>query len=309
MAWSEPLAAQYNAATTGVGLSSLAEWSTLAVRGRDRAAFLHNMCTGDIRNLPAGGECEAFFTDVKGKIVTHAFVFALPDELLVVGAAGQAATLAVHLDRYIIREDVQLEDASGATSWSLAVGPGAAAVCGGIGGEHPVRSTPGGVLAACRSIWPGGAWAANGAAVVFRDLHAVECGDAVWHALRIESGWPLFGVDFDNSHLPQEVGRNALAINFRKGCYLGQETIARIDALGHVNKQLATVRFGAAVPAGGELFSRGEVVGRISSASYSPRLDAWLALAMVKRGQNAAGDSLECANQTGEVVPTPAVTA
>ena len=71
-------------------------------------------------------------------------------------------------------------------------------------------------------------------------------------AARIEAGMPLFGVDFDDSNLPQEVGRDAEAISFTKGCYLGQETVARIDALGHVNQRIVGVRFsGTEVPAVG----------------------------------------------------------
>ena len=84
-----------------------------------------------------------------------------------------------------------------------------------------------------------------------------------FHALRIEAGTPLFGVDFDDRNFPQEVGRNEQAISFTKGCYLGQETVARIDALGHVNQQLAGVRFaGTNVPdAGSELTHAGKTAG------------------------------------------------
>ena len=84
------------------------------------------MCTSDIRNLPVGGQCEAFLTDVKGKIVGHVVVFAGSEELVLVTVPGQAEKLIAHLDRYIIREDVQLEDLSPITVWSLCVGRGAA---------------------------------------------------------------------------------------------------------------------------------------------------------------------------------------
>jgi folate-binding Fe-S cluster repair protein YgfZ len=103
------------------------------------------------------------------------------------------------------------------------------------------------------------------------------------------------------------VGRDAQAINFRKGCYLGQETVARIDALGHVNKRLCTVRLAGEAMAGDELFAGGESVGRVTSASYSPRFDAWLALAMVRRGHNEPGARLAYRDQFVEVIATPAV--
>ena len=91
----------------------------------------------------------------------------------------------------------------------------------------------------------------------------MACGTAAFDALRIESGTPLFGVDFDEENLPQEVGRDELAISFTKGCYLGQETVARIDALGHVNQQLAGVRFaGPDVPDAKAELTQGGTSGR-----------------------------------------------
>src|SRR5690606_4691273 len=95
----------------------------------DRAAFLHNMCTNHIRDLVPGGGCEAFFTDVKGKVVAHAIVLAGKDEtLLLLLSPGQIERLLPHLDRYIIREDVQLADVTGEQHWMLLVGPQASAL-------------------------------------------------------------------------------------------------------------------------------------------------------------------------------------
>jgi folate-binding protein YgfZ len=120
----------------------------------------------------------------------------------------------------------------------------------------------------------------------------------------MESAWPLWGVDFDDSNLPQEIGRDAAAVSFRKGCYLGQETVARIDALGHVNKQLVQIQFsGEVVPsAGAGLSQEGQLVGRVTSAAWSPRVSAAIALAMVKRGSNKFGSILDCQGVIGQVV-------
>ena len=138
---------------------------------------------------------------------------------------------------------------------------------------------------------------------------AVQCDDRIWNALRIESGWPLFGVDFDGSNLPQEVARDAQAISFRKGCYLGQETIARIDALGHVNKRLATVKFAGdePPPPGAELTADGQPAGHVTSSCWSPKLGRPLALAMIRRGCNDPGAELQYDGQAAKVIPTPAV--
>jgi len=310
MTWSDELRSQYAAATTDAGLIRLPEWSTLAMSGRDRATFLQNMCTNDIKWLAPGDQCEAFLTDVKGKIIGHVVVMATDESLLLVGGPATAETLASHLDRYIIREDVQLDDVSNAFEWSIVAGAAAAATVEQLLRSQAIATTENAnVRGPCGQIWPGGYWIGGPPRMEFHLGQAVVCGEPIWHTLRIESGWPLFGVDFDGSNLPQEVGRDAQAISFRKGCYLGQETIARIDALGHVNKRLCTVRLAGEAAAGDELGAGGDVVGHITSASYSPRLDVWLALAMVRRGHNEPGARLACRNQPADVIPTPAVVA
>jgi folate-binding protein YgfZ len=289
-----------------VGVVRLQDWTSLSVRGADRASFLHNLCTNDVRGLAVGDQCEAFFTDVKGKLIGHVVVFAQDDALALVTVPGQAERLIAHLDRYIIREDVQLVDVSASTEWSLVLGPRSAEVVGSC--------SEGRVVFPCRQLGGMAFWTTNWDTKpegLGHDTRAKPqaVGDAVWHAVRLESGWPLFGVDFDGSNLPQEVGRDDRAISFRKGCYLGQETVARIDALGHVNQRLATVKLAAETAPGDELTVGDKVVGRITSVGYSPRLQAWLGLAMVRRGHNDAGSQLVCRNQAAEVVPTPAVVA
>jgi folate-binding protein YgfZ len=129
--------------------------------------------------------------------------------------------------------------------------------------------------------------------------------------MRLETGTPLYGVDFDDDNLPQEVGRNEQAISFTKGCYLGQETVARIDALGHVNQQLVGVRFdGEAIPTvGTELTSGGAVAGRVTSATYSPLLEAPLAIAMVRHKFLPTGTRLDSANGPCEIVSMPIQTS
>src|SRR5262249_55407670 len=108
------------------------------------------------------------------------------------------------------------------------------------------------------------------------DEPATVCDLDAFDVLRIEAGLPLFGVDFSDANLPQEVGRDDVAISFKKGCYLGQETVARIDALGHVNQRICGVNSaGQTVPERGiELTRDGVGVGHVTSAAFSPRLQA-----------------------------------
>lgn len=302
--------AQYDAAVKRCAVVQLAGWTTIVVRGADRAKFLHNMCTNDVLSLTPGDQCEAFITDVKGKIVGHVVILAVADELILVAVPDQASRLITHLERYIIREDVQLEDATSGVNLSLAIGPDAGDAINDALSDNAEPDAPGTPLfAPCRQIWPGGYWFAVPAGKEFLPEGASSCELATYHAIRVESGWPLFGVDFDQGALPQELGRDSMAIHFRKGCYLGQETIARIDALGHVNRRLATLKVaGDVVPAAAiPIIAEGQEVGAVSSAAWSPRSNAPLALAMLRRGSNGPGTKVLLGDHEAEVINTPAV--
>ena len=277
---------EYQALRTGPAMVGLANWSSVRVTGPDRLTFLHNFCTNDVKRLVPGASCEAFFTNVKGKIVGHGMISCRSDELVIVGAPGQAARIIEHLERYIIREDVQLADDTaarnyvlisncatdrqGAISWDL-VGNGAGTILEGTSEEADALQS---------------------------DLAKQGCvtiREQVFEAARIESGFPLFGIDFSEENLPQEVGRDHEAISFTKGCYLGQETVARIDAMGHVNQKIAGFRFfGSEVPeCGTEITLQGRVVGGVTSTTFSPKFGGPLALGMLRREANSPGTQLQ----------------
>ena len=143
---------------------------------------------------------------------------------------------------------------------------------------------------------------------MLRQAGARPCGSEAVEIARIEAGTPLFGRDITDANLPQEIARDARAISFVKGCYIGQETVARLDALGHVNRTLAGVRFAATdVPASGTELTddSGKVAGRVTSATFSPTLGAPLALAFVRRETNTPGSKLTSAVGPAEVVQLP----
>ncbi len=288
--------ADNHALTTACGVISLIDWTQVQLTGKDRVTFLHNMCSNDIRRLEPGHSCEAFCTDVKGKILAHVLVMAAADRLQLLTVPGQAEHIIKHLDRYIIREDVQLADVAADHTWNYVVGPRAANV-----------SVTADLVVKCDLLWPGGflVRTANAASHSFEALPIVDTGSPAWTALRVESGWPLFGTDFDESHLPQEIDRNRQAISFTKGCYLGQETIARIDALGHVNKKLVLVKFAGAqlLSVGMKLTSGGQEVGAVTTSTWSPQFAGPTALAFVRRSSNDVGTKLQSAAGQAEVVP------
>jgi folate-binding protein YgfZ len=304
---------QYDVLRNRGGIVELMNWSRVTVAGADRVKFLNNFCTNDIRLLQPGDCCEAFFTNVKGKIVGHGLVVCRTDELVILGVPGQQTRLASHLERYVIREDVRLHDTTSDRGLILLAGGDAAGLR-----LDEFRSTDGLESIGLDVV----NWNLVGStfAVVLDfpseealRIHAMlrDCGFALageaFDSARIEAGVPLFMVDFDEDSFPQEVNRDRQAISFTKGCYLGQETVARIDALGHVNQRLVGVRFfGGQIPKPGmDLSQAGKNVGRVTSAAWSPRLRAPLALAMVRREANTTGARLESAVGAGEVVALP----
>ena len=127
----------------------------------------------------------------------------------------------------------------------------------------------------------------------------------VFEVLRIEAGTPVFGKDITEKNLPQEIGRDARAINFVKGCYLGQETVARLDALGHVNQMLKGLVFepGSACPEPGcGLEEEGKRAGEITSSAFAPVRNAPIALAMIRTKSSAPGTKVQIALAGGSFV-------
>ena len=125
---------EYQALKTGRAVVELTGWSSISVTGADRQTFLHNFCTNDVKRLVPGASCEAFFTNVKGKIVGHGVLHCRETEMVFVGVPGQASQLVAHLDRYVIREDVMLRDTTEERSYLLVAGgvPAEQFACGDV---------------------------------------------------------------------------------------------------------------------------------------------------------------------------------
>jgi folate-binding protein YgfZ len=315
--------AEYQALVEGAGLVDFRQRMRIAVGGADRVKFLNGFCTSDVKRLSVGEGCEAFITSAQGKTIGHVQIYCEHDALLVETVSGQAKRLIAHLDRYVIREDVVLHDRSTERAAVLLAGRHAGDVLQQLGvAEIPLQRLQWrpATIANCEVclrcvdfVRPWGilvessaeSWKAVGEELLRQGGRA--CGHEAFEAARIEAGFPWFGRDISERNLPQEVGRDELAISFTKGCYLGQETVARIDALGHVNRVLCGVRWQAAqVPSSGEKLSDGgQEVGEVTSATYSPRLKSALALAYVKRGHQAQGTQLESPLGPAEVVQLP----
>jgi folate-binding protein YgfZ len=236
----------------------------------------------------------------------------------------QAAALIGHLERYCIREDVQFHDRSAQWAELLVAGrqaesllascfpalpparPLAHVEVDAAGGPLFLRRVPlvpeSGFLLSVPAGSVREAW---------RQLTAAGAQPGsreVFEMLRLEAAAPWFGRDITPENLPQEVQRDALAISFRKGCYLGQETVARLDALGHVNRRLVPLRWEAQAnpQAGDALLRDGSPAGRVTSVAYSPRRGAPRGLAYVKSGCDQPGTRLDSPAGPAEVEPPPA---
>jgi folate-binding protein YgfZ len=323
MTHSSEFLVQHAALTSGTGLADLSGRTQLEIRGSDRVQLLNNFSTNDIKRLLPGHGCEAFITSPQGKTLSHVLVFCEPDRLLLDTSPGQAAMLIAHFDKYVISEDVQFVDRTQVQGEMLVAGAQSLRVLAElIGAELPVE-----MLASAKARVAGREVAIRrveyaGPASVFvqtapedlnavRDallgLGAVNCGNEAVEAARLEAGFPLFGRDITEDNLPQEVGRDARAISFTKGCYLGQETVARIDALGHVNRSLVGLKFDSMeVPAAGTaVLSANKAAGQVTSSAWSGILNAPLAMAYVRRNQAAVGSRLSSAIGGAEVVALP----
>lgn len=302
---------QYEALTAGVGVVDFAARTRIEVTGDDRASFLHNLSTNDVKGLSPGSGCEAFLLNARGHVLAHVFILCRPESLVVETVAGQSEFLLNHLNRYLIREKVELHDRTADWGELLVAGNQTAEVLKDIlTGDLPAERlqnaelTVAGasVIAARVEMTPAPGYLLLASADMTTSVHesllshgAMLCEQDAFDAARIEAGFPLYGIDISDGNLPQEIGRDALAISFKKGCYLGQETVARIDALGHVNKTLVRLRCeGTEVPPPDtELRAAEQLVGNVTSAAFSPRAGAALALGYVRRGHTPPGTTLQ----------------
>lgn len=305
------------------GLVDFCDRGKIELTGDDRAKFLHNLCTNDIKALAAGAGCEAMLLDAKGHVQFYVLVHNTGDRLILEELAPTeeqtGARLRKHLDKYLIREKVGITDLTATWGEILVAGDGAVEVVAAALEITPPIETLGNVP--CPVLGDGAfvtrsvqATAPNFsifchiesiAALKARLVAggAIACELADWQAVRIESRLPLYGVDVSEKNLAQEIDRIDGTISFRKGCYLGQETVARLDALGHVNKTLVQVAFNSDVPVaiGTELTVDGKSVGQVTSTAVLPHGPA-VALAYVKRGNNTIGTKLESAAGSAMIV-------
>lgn len=274
-------------------LRTAAAWRDVSARGRilahgeDNTRLLHAMSSNHINNLKDGEGLYTFFLNAQGRIQTDAHVLKSGEVFLIDTEAATHAALYAHIDKFIIADDVTLEDLAD-SHYEIAVeGPTAAAAVAALG--YPVPAEPYGIIAheggyivrinetgldGVRLILPAGTKASLG------DIP--EADEDAWETVRLEQGKPRFGVEILDKHLIQET-RMMHGVHFSKGCYLGQEIVERVRARGAVHKGLASVTIGTAQlkDTDTELCGGGAQAGQILNARFSPAEGKFVGIAML----------------------------
>lgn len=274
-----------------VGWLDLSTRSRLLIKGADRKRFLHGQVTNDVNKLQVGQGCYAAIVTAKGKIESDVFIWCLEDALLLDFEPGLTQKIAARFEKYVIADDVQIEDASSMYAMYTVQGPQASQPPH-VGGY--VFSNARGTAKGFDVFVPVGEKA---------ELPGRHVGEEALEIVRIEAGLPRFGVDMDESNLAPEAGIEARAISYTKGCYIGQEVISRVRTYGQVAKALRGLRCDTLQKRGDKLLLQGKEVGYVTSAVFSPALQQNIALAYVRREHNEVGTKLDGA----EIVQLPFV--
>ncbi len=236
--------------------------------------IVNNLTTNEVKTLQLNEGCETFVTDVRGKSVGHFHVIRMENGFRFVGPHGQSERLAMHIDRYTIREDaaVSILDTKyvGFVFSSVPPQPPSERLqyWNGVFGMDDLVGLHVRWLGASSWLLIAENDQVDQIISRLRERNIAIQTEKEFHHERIIAGYPWYGIDIDDSNLPQEVDRNAESISFTKGCYLGQETVARLDALGQVQRKLVQVELDGIMPtAGAILVSQGKQVIRLTSVT------------------------------------------
>jgi folate-binding protein YgfZ len=315
--------ADYAAARSSAVVFDLSARGQVELTGAEAVPFLHNLCTNDIRNLPARHGCEMFLTTNKARVVGHGFAHRLlaePPTVVLDVDPGTGPKVAAHLNHFIVSEQVEVVDRSGAVAQFHVAGPKAAAVVEKVLGQQleplaDLQHVIHGDLRIVRHdrllvhgfdffVPPseaevlGRRLAAGGAVVATLET---------FNVLRVEAGIPVDTIDMDSERFVVEVGRIGQAISYTKGCYLGQEPIVMARDRGHANRAFLGLKVEGDAPLtlGAKLLQNEQEVGQVTSSVASPLVGSAIALVYLKRGSQAPGTALEVEWRRATVVQPP----
>jgi folate-binding protein YgfZ len=332
--YGDPLA-EHAALRETAGALDLSFRSRLCLTGADRTRFLNGQVTNNVKDLRVGDGCYAALVTAKGKLESDLNIYNLANELLLDFEPGMIAHVAQRLEKYIIADDVQVVDAAPHYGLLSVQGPQSEATVRSLGltnnlptkpmsfvtvpdatlGEIYLMNQPRTGAVGFDLFVP---LAALGVVLdkliaAVKQIGGRSCG---WQALemaRIEAGIPRFGADMDETNLAPEAEIEGRAISYSKGCYIGQEVIARIRTYGQVAKALRGLRLADDLrelpKKGDKLFHNDKEVGYITSSLASPALKSNIALGYVRKEANQIGTDLILRTTDGDraakIVPLP----
>lgn len=310
---------EHHAARKNVGIADLSHRGRLRLTGEDRAKFLHRIISNRVEGVPVGQGNYATLLTNRGKIIADMHLYVREEVLYLHTASETTELLFKELDKYIIADDVVLEDVTAEIG-----------VIGIYGAESPklvqsltgLQSAPAGTHenAACEidgrwmmltrtdetgeigyQLWT----AADSLEWLWERLIAhdvVPIGLDALESLRVEAGTPKYGAELTEAVIPLEAELEH-AIDFEKGCYIGQEIVARMKYRGHPNRLLRGIEIDAAEPLqqNAPVFIGDKEVGWITSAVYSPTLEKQIALGYVRMAVTDAGSRVQIETSEGRV--------
>ena len=307
---------EYQAARHAVALFDRSALGKVSVTGRDRLAFLQGMLTNDVKALAPGQGAPAAFLDAHGKVLTLLVVYVAADRALIELPSQMTAKTLETLDHFLISEKAEFEAVDDAFAILSLQGPEARRLLEGVAGvaldlapyahaEVTMGGAPARVINRAEGPAPGfHCWVRAEHAESLRGAvlaaGAVPAGADTLEILRVEAGQPWYPQDVDASVILPETRLESL-VSYTKGCYIGQETVARVKYRGHVNRALSgLVIEGERVPdVGARVLVSGTEVGRVTSAVRSIALGRPIALGYVRREHFEPGTAVTVADGAG----------
>lgn len=329
--------AEYAALREAVAVFDLSGRGRVCLVGPDAERFLNGQVTNDVKVLRPGEGCYAALVNARARMESDVNVYRLAGEFLLDFEPGLTAAVTQRFERFIIADDVRVVDVAPHYGLLSVQGPRALEAVAALNLDEPPPARPFDSMAARHPAFgevyvmnqprvslpgfdlfmPVTAQGALAAALV-KAVTGLGGRLAGWEALelaRIEAGLPRFGQDMDSTHLAPEAGLETRAISYTKGCYIGQEIIARLRTYGQVTRALRGLRLDPSLPAlparGDKLVCEGKEVGSITSAAWSARAGGPIALGYARRECNTVGTELVLRSHGGEtravIVPLPFV--
>jgi folate-binding protein YgfZ len=294
----------YQALRSGAAWLDLSARGKIIVTGEDRARLLHAMTTNQVEKLQPGEGCYAFFLNPQGRILSDVNLLCRENDFLLDVEPETREPLYQHLDRYIIADDVTLEDATARLATLALEGPQSLAAAARLGipiPEKPWSHVAWDGITVARASYTGEPGLRFCVALtgkpplieLLQNAGAIEAGPDAARVVRLEHFQPRYGEDILSTTLSQET-QQLHAVNFNKGCYIGQEIVERVRSRGLVHRLLAGVEIESSEAPAPEtrIFHGEEDIGKMTSATFSPALGKVVGMAYVRRELAEPGTAL-----------------